>query len=149
MGNDHPDADQNAPVLHDLFSQNSTIRILFLSPEKLMKSPIVKNAITSAARNGKITRFVFDEAHVLVQWGRGFRPEYMESLVFTAELNIPLAFFTATASTETMLDIIHNAGKTFDDCYILRGSIDRPNLIFEETKITTLADMQTKVIEKV
>jgi len=102
--------------------QDGSIKLLYLSPERLMTERML-----TALRGLDPAMFVIDEAHCISKWGFSFRPEY-ETLSSLRE-HFPaatLSAFTATADTATQQDI---ATKLFGGRgdIVVRG-FDRPNL---------------------
>ena len=51
-------------------------RMLFISPEALLKNENFKEIIQELNENGRINNIVIDEAHIVIQWGDQFRVEY-------------------------------------------------------------------------
>ena len=82
------------------------------------------------ASEGRVARFVIDEAHCVSKWGFDFRPSYFElkSLrnVFKA---IPIIALSATVTEEVKKDVINIL--QIPDCIFVRGSMNRPNLNYE------------------
>ena len=55
--------------------KDSSRFILYISPEGLTNSGI-KKAIIDSARRGNMSSIVIDEAHLVIDWGMKFRPEF-------------------------------------------------------------------------
>ena len=76
-----------------------------------------------------ISLLVVDEAHVISQWGKGFRPSYLSLTDAVMRLHPhQILAFTATATDQTIRDI--RACLFFSRPLIVRGDIDRPNIIY-------------------
>ena len=70
------------------------VRLIFVSPERL-----VLPSFLEALGKVSISMAVVDEAHCVVSWGMGFRPEYSDLGKFLARLRPPkILALTATAS---------------------------------------------------
>jgi len=52
-------------------------RLLFISPEALIKNKQFTQMIDDANRNGYLRNLVIDEAHLVKAWGDAFRPDYL------------------------------------------------------------------------
>ncbi len=55
--------------------RNDEVNLLFLSPEVLVQ-PWTYEMLADAARNGTLRGLVVDEAHMIVEWGDEFRPDF-------------------------------------------------------------------------
>ena len=98
------------------------IKILYISPEKLMSAKILDHF-----KDLPIDMFVIDEAHCVSKWGAGFRPEYEQlSQLKTIFPQAVLAAFTATADSSTRMDIVRKL--TNNQCKIIVKGFNRPNL---------------------
>jgi len=81
------------------------LSLLYVAPERLGNT-----AFRASLGRGRIARLVVDEAHCISQWGHDFRPDYRRLAAFRAELGVPAAAFTATATPEVRADIAAQLG---------------------------------------
>ena len=68
-------------VFDDLRRAEPTIKLLYVTPEKIKASHMLNDAMSSLNRSGNLARFVIDEAHCVSGWGHDFR--YKEMSIFT------------------------------------------------------------------
>jgi ATP-dependent DNA helicase RecQ len=96
--------------------------LLYVAPERLGSG-----GFRELLRRIRPARLIVDEAHCISQWGHDFRPDYRRLGGFRAELGVPAAAFTATATPDVRADIATQLG--------LRDPLD---LItgFERTNLT-------------
>ena len=97
------------------------LRLLFVAPERL-----ASGAFREALARARPTRLVVDEAHCISQWGHDFRPDYRRIGLLRAELGVPAAAFTATATPEVREDIALQLGLR-EPLELVTG-FERPNL---------------------
>jgi ATP-dependent DNA helicase RecQ len=81
--------------------RNGTQRIVFTSPESLMKS--LAPALYEAAKLQMLRYLVIDEAHIVEQWGDEFRPAFQEIPGLRRDL-LRLTFFTTLLLTATLTE---------------------------------------------
>jgi len=107
---------------------------VFLSPEQLA-NPETRQAL-QRARPGL---FAVDEAHLISQWGRDFRPDYMrlgaqaEAVGATVRLAL-----TATAAPPVRQEVVRRLG--LRDPEIVIGDFDRPHITLSAFHVRTLPD---------
>ncbi len=76
------------------------LKLVYVAPERLGSA-----AFRGALAQAGVARLVVDEAHCVSQWGHDFRPDYRRLAAFRAELGVPAAAFTATATPDVRADI--------------------------------------------
>ncbi|HUR95974.1 MAG TPA: ATP-dependent DNA helicase RecQ [Gemmatimonadales bacterium] len=97
------------------------LALIYVAPERLGSS-----TFREALRRAHPSRLIVDEAHCISQWGHDFRPDYRRLAAFRAELDVPAAAFTATATPEVRADIATQLG-LHDPLELVTG-FERPNL---------------------
>lgn len=110
-------------ILYDTL--NGRIKFLYVAPERLANQQFI-----AFAKRANITLVAVDEAHCVSQWGHSFRKDYYNIPSFIALLpKRPLvAAFTATATEEVRLDILHRL--QIVGAKVIVSGFDRPNLHF-------------------
>jgi ATP-dependent DNA helicase RecQ len=98
------------------------IKLLYVAPERLTNAYFL-----NLLHQLEINFFVIDEAHCVSEWGHEFRENYRRLSLLKAQFaTIPIAAFTATATTTVEEDIVTNLG--LKDPKRVRGSLFRENL---------------------
>jgi len=102
--------------------QNGTIKILYVSPEKLGNSDFAKKI-----KDLKPEYLFIDEAHCISQWGHNFRPSYTRISEFAEYINVKkISAFTATATPLVRDDILTQL--KFENPEIFVQGFERNNL---------------------
>ena len=103
-------------------TQAGTLKLLYLSPERLMTEPML-----AVLAKLELSLVAVDEAYCISQWGPAFRPEYAD-LARLRELfpETPIAAMTATADEVTRSDIV--AQLFAGDAGTHVQGFDRPNI---------------------
>lgn len=102
------------------------VRILYVSPERLARDPVLRGALGRQQLNAVIV----DEAHCVSVWGHDFRPEFRQvpASVATFDTRPARGGLTATATPEVETDISDSL--QMQDPSVTREPSDRPNLRF-------------------
>ena len=113
---------------------------VFLAPEQLV------NAKTrETLRRAGPGLFVVDEAHLISQWGRDFRPDYMLLGAQADAVGAPLRLaLTATAAPPVRKEITRRLG--LRDPVVVTGDFDRPNIHLSAQRVRTVADKRRELV---
>lgn len=68
--------------------EEKTARLIFTSPEAILKDEHFGKALRQAAEDGYLYNVVIDEAHIVPDWGTNFRPEFQIFSVVLREWRI-------------------------------------------------------------
>jgi superfamily II DNA/RNA helicase len=108
---------------------NAGVALIFVTPEKVGKSGRFKSEMEKLNSQGRLGRFVVDEAHCACQWGHDFRPDYRQLGILKHHFpNTPVLAVTATASERVRNDcaeILRLRNYRF-----FRSTANRPNLTY-------------------
>lgn len=121
--NSSQNPDERDEVLQRLLS--GKLDLLYLAPERFILSHF-----REILGQVQLSMAVIDEAHCISEWGHDFRPDYLSlSDLVTLFASIPVAAFTATATTRVQQDILDKLA--LRNPLIVRASFDRPNLLYD------------------
>ncbi|CAB05609.2 RecQ-like DNA helicase blm-1 [Caenorhabditis elegans] len=104
-------ADLGAPAQEKIYAElgsgNPSIKLLYVTPEKISASGRLNSVFFDLHRRGLLARFVIDEAHCVSQWGHDFRPDYTKLSSLRekyANPPVPIIALTATATPKIVTD---------------------------------------------
>jgi ATP-dependent DNA helicase RecQ len=113
---------------------------VFLAPEQLANAEA--RAAVQRARPGL---FVVDEAHLISQWGRDFRPDYMRLGAAAEAVGAPVRLaLTATAAPPVRQEIVRRFG--LRDPEVVIGDFDRPNIELSAHRSVTADDKHGELV---
>ena len=119
-----------AATLAALDDPASTLRLLFVTPEKVIKSRRFFAKLEKAYKAGLLRRVAVDEAHCISQWGADFRVDYTKLHVLKEQFpKAPLMALTATATADVQSSICDALG--VPGAARFQASVARPNLRYE------------------
>jgi len=111
-------------------SPNRSMRLLYVTPEKLAKSKRFMNRLEKAYAAKCLDRIVIDEVHCCSQWGHDFRPDYKFLGVMKRQFpGVPIVGLTATATQNVVDDVMKML--SIPNAVIFRAPLNRSNLIYE------------------
>jgi len=113
-----------------MIASNRSLRLLYVTPEKLAKSKRFMNRLEKAYTAKRLDRIVIDEVHCCSQWGHDFRPDYKFLGVMKRQFpGVPILGLTATATQDVVDDVMKML--SIPNATIFRAPLNRPNLIYE------------------
>ena len=122
--------------------QYGHFQLLYLSPERL-SSEWMQNLL----KRVPVSLIVLDEAHCISQWGHDFRPAYLNvSQLITLFPKVPVAAFTATATTAVQQDILLVLNLT--DVRFFTDSFERKNIAYSVFKTDDKLHYVQKILSK-
>ncbi|OSD07357.1 ATP-dependent DNA helicase [Trametes coccinea BRFM310] len=118
-------------TLQDLTSDDPSIRLLYISPEKYC-TPEIRRILVQLHQAKELNRLVVDEAHCISEWGHDFREEYRRLGSFRDKFpDIPIMALTATATQGVQQDIVRSLRMAGNRLYVALHPFNRANLYYE------------------
>ena len=143
-------AEQNK-IFVELRRDKLDAKMLYLTPERLVKSGRTKAALTALNKRGKLSRLVVDEAHCVSQWGHDFRPDYTQLGKLRDEFpSVPMMALTATATPRVREDVLSQLRmpRSSSNTKVFHSSFNRPNLEYHVMQKLGKAKGQDKTVQK-
>jgi ATP-dependent DNA helicase RecQ len=113
---------------------------VFLAPEQL-----ANGETRDTLRRAGPGLFAVDEAHLISQWGRDFRPDYLLLGAQAGALGAPVRLaLTATAAPPVRQEIIGRLG--LRDPAVVIGDFDRPQLYLSAHHVSTIPDKERELV---
>lgn len=132
-------------VASSMIDPNATLKLVYVTPEKLAKSKFIMSQIERMYEAGRFSRLVIDEVHCCSEWGHDFRKDYNALHIFKRQFpDTPILGLTATATPQVILDI--KKMLNIPRCLVFKSSFYRPNLVYE-IRSTTKKDNLLDIID--
>ena len=113
---------------------------VFLAPEQL-----ANGETRDTLRRAGPGLFAVDEAHLISQWGRDFRPDYLLLGAQAESLGAPVRLaLTATAAPPVRQEIVERLG--LHDPVVVIGDFDRPHLYLSARHVSTVPDKERELV---
>ena len=131
--------------------KKGSIPILYVSPEAILNDYLY-NAVLEAAENDKIEYFIIDEAHIVLDWGEAFRPEFQfltllrKRLIEKSNNNLKTILLSATLSdkaTKTLSKLFSQE----DNFIQVRGDCLRNELMIWVDKSKNSKEREFKILD--
>lgn len=131
--------------------KNGTLPLLFISPEATLSTPF-QQVLLEAGRRGRLNNLIIDEAHIVVDWGSSFRPEFQFLASFRrrllkesqGRLKTILLSATLTDWTSAILrDLFAEEGNLVE----IRGDALRPEPMFWLDRSKSEEEREERILE--
>mmetsp|Transcript_35890 Transcript_35890/g.44532 ORF Transcript_35890/g.44532 Transcript_35890/m.44532 type:complete len:514 (-) Transcript_35890:332-1873(-) len=108
--------------------------LLFVTPEKILKSKTLMNKLEKVYKRSKLARIVIDEAHCCSTMGHDFRSDYQKLFILRRQFPaVPILAVTATATVHVEKEVqkvLLGKNSSPHDWLVFRTSFNRPNLMY-------------------
>ncbi|PSC67654.1 mediator of RNA polymerase II transcription subunit 34 isoform X1 [Micractinium conductrix] len=124
------DKDAAASISKQVEDPSSGLRLLYVTPEKVVNSKRFFAKLEKVYKQGRLERVAIDEAHCCSSWGNDFRPDYKKLGILKQQFpETPIIALTATATQAVCEDL--RSILRIDGAEFFRSPVNRPNLYYE------------------
>uniref|UniRef100_A0A0K0ETJ5 ATP-dependent DNA helicase n=1 Tax=Strongyloides stercoralis TaxID=6248 RepID=A0A0K0ETJ5_STRER len=135
-------------MMDDLSSSKPTIKLLYVTPERLAKSKKLMNKLDICSKNGNLSFIAVDEVHCCSTWGHDFRPDYKFLNILKRQFGVPIIGLTATATTKVIDDIKDML--EIPRAIVFKAGFNRENLVYEvREKPNSLDEFVIEIIDEI
>jgi superfamily II DNA helicase RecQ len=118
--------------LRSLYDPRCRTKVLLVTPERLHASVALQNALHRMHADGALSRFVIDEAHCVIAWGRDFRPDYLRlGEMRNRYAGVPWLLLTATLPPRTRGQLFTALHLDEEQVVRVEADLNRPHLHYE------------------
>jgi ATP-dependent DNA helicase RecQ len=131
---------------------SGTQRVLFCSPEAVRGSLL--HVLYKLAKHDQLEALIVDEAHLVDQWGAGFRPDFQllaplaHSLSTSAPKGIRKVLMSATFSPNTLHTLKNMFSLPGDKPIVVNASFLRPEPSYYQTQVGNTDEYKRQVIDQ-
>lgn len=104
--------------------RSGLVKIFYITPELIVQSTFFQQLLTDLHAEGRLSRFVIDECHCIMQW-MDFRPDYLQLKWIRNNFDTPIMALTATATPKIITAIQDELNIS---CDVYKTSFNRNNL---------------------
>lgn len=139
--------EETTAALNLLKDKNSSIQLLYVTPERLAKSKRFMANLQKCHADGRLQRIAIDEVHCCSQWGHDFRPDYKYLGILSGMFpNVPILGLTATATAHVLSDV--QKILNIPGCLVIKSTFNRPNLYYKILEKPTSQEECLSILEK-
>jgi ATP-dependent DNA helicase Q1 len=121
--------EESSDVLRRMKDPQSPLRLVYVTPEKVLKSKLLMSALEKLNEAQRLDRFVVDEAHCASSMGNDFRPDYQKlSILRKLFPTVPILAVTATATPQVLRDVTDIL--QISNVEFFKSPFNRPNLFY-------------------
>ncbi len=133
--------------------QNETARLLFISPEALIRNTDFDKMISQANKKKYLKNLIIDEAHIVIEWGDFFRVDYQCLEPWRRELlannSLLRTVLLSATYTRNAVENLKQMFSTPDKWIEIRCDALRREPKFAVVKANSYTDKKNKMIELV
>uniref|UniRef100_A0A6C0JHW9 DNA 3'-5' helicase n=1 Tax=viral metagenome TaxID=1070528 RepID=A0A6C0JHW9_9ZZZZ len=136
-------------LLNNMLNPESDIKLIYTTPETLDSNTEFNDNLHQLYIDGRLRRFVIDEAHCISLWGNDFRSSYRELCNIRENYeDIPIMALTATATNQVLKDSIHLLGLEEPKIYTKSYYRSNLNIIVKQRDKSSLLEIVDFIKEK-